>query len=236
MKRIYLFLFAYIAFNAASYAQSIDLKTQMIKPTAGTTWDAGQYYPFEIVVTVVSGNITPSDTLWYGFTDGSSIYGRTNLTKGAGDTVRFANSIGYGTGAQPRTNYKWCSWAFLRKGTKYPDPTSSNDSGCTTINVTNTTGIGDDVTAHAFKGVNTLNIVPNPSSAVISFDFTTYSSSAIDARVIDITGREVIKEILNNKNVGQETYTLDISSLIPGIYFIQVSQEENKAVGKLLKQ
>lgn len=235
MKKIYTLL-AVLAFAFSATAQ-IDLKTVMSKPTAGTTWDAGQFYPFEILVTVVSGNVTPTDTVFYTFTDGSKIYFRPGLTKGPGDTIQYKNNIGYGTGVTPKNNYKWCSWAFVRKGTVYTDPTHSNDTSCTTINITNTTGIGNDPSAkiQAENVSQQMVIVPNPASGIILLDYTSSSNATITAKVIDITGREVMSANFSAYS-GQKGYQLNVAALTPGMYFIKIGQEGRFATGKLIKE
>lgn len=237
MKKIYTLCLLALMPALSTFAQ-IDVKTQMLKPTAGTTWDAGQYYPFEIVVTIVSGSVAPADTVWYTFTDGSKIYGRTNLTKAAGDTVHFSNNIGYGTGVTPKSNYKWCAWAFVRKnGVKYTDPDATNDSGCTTINVTNTTSIGDDPYVSEIAKTAQLQISPNPASGFISFNYATVNGGEVKARVLNLIGQQVAGKSFGNATGKVNNYQLDISSLPAGIYIVEMNQENGThAIGRVIKQ
>ena len=79
-------------------------------------------------------------------------------------------------------------------------------------------------------------ITPNPANSTVSFDFTSKSNSEIVARVYDIAGRVVLTNNYGASFTGQQGFTLDISDLNSGMYFVEFRQEGYKAVGKLSKQ
>ena len=100
--------------------------------------------------------------------------------------------------------------------------------------ITPPTGIAELFTASAAG--QQLGISPNPASAAVDVDFTATSNSMIVARVYDLTGRVVLSKDYHKPAIGEKGFKLDIAALDNGTYFIEIRQDEYKAVGKLLKQ
>ena len=61
MKKIYSII-SMLFIGFAAQAQ-IDLKSTLIKPTAGTTVEATKSFAFDLTVQVASGSIAPADTV-----------------------------------------------------------------------------------------------------------------------------------------------------------------------------
>ncbi len=81
-----------------------------------------------------------------------------------------------------------------------------------------------------------LNIYPNPVSNVLHFNFETRKSGNIDIRVTNILGESV-----SEKQIAVETLhvtsLLDVKTLTPGIYFINISDADgNVSAKKFVKE
>lgn len=76
-----------------------------------------------------------------------------------------------------------------------------------------------------------LNIYPNPVSNVLTISgeqiFTNTS-----LKLIDVTGQVV----LQNENITGNKFAIDVSALVPGIYFLELTNGEQRLCKKLIKQ
>jgi hypothetical protein len=80
-----------------------------------------------------------------------------------------------------------------------------------------------------------VKIYPNPFTQNLNIEFDNGSAVLDEQQLIqitDITGRLV----LEHKISSQSLYSVDVSDLSAGIYFISIIQGSNKYVGKVLKQ
>lgn len=111
-----------------------------------------------------------------------------------------------------------------------------NNNGTPIDDDTNTNGIPDFLDDEVFLSVNSfgfgdLSVYPNPTSE----SFTVQSSHLVSETTIslyDIQGKMLFSEKMLPHN---GTLTMEVSSLENGVYFVEISSEENKAVKKLIK-
>jgi hypothetical protein len=100
---------------------------------------------------------------------------------------------------------------------------------------------GGDSTHYYFKtvlGINdrpftaeSLNIYPNPASTTITISMPTMPKRNTFMTIIDITGKEVLKFELKQKQT-----LLDLSGLSQGVYFVWVSNDRTVRLGRFVKQ
>ncbi len=80
-------------------------------------------------------------------------------------------------------------------------------------------------------GFSRLQLFPNPANQQITAIFKIPNVSAVNFRVLSVTG-----EALQNKRVkveaGAQQVELDISQLLPGIYFLEVTSGEERIIRK----
>jgi hypothetical protein len=78
-----------------------------------------------------------------------------------------------------------------------------------------------------------LNLYPNPSSQETTVEFNLIENSNVAVYVVDITGKELIRENLGTMVQGNHRTMLDVSNLAKGIYFVNISVNGNVTSKKL---
>ena len=73
-------------------------------------------------------------------------------------------------------------------------------------------------------------LYPNPSQNSVTISLSN-SSSEIKYQIIDYSGKIVRENLIQNS----KEFTIDISDLAKGLYFIKLKNDENNAIGKLIK-
>jgi hypothetical protein len=239
MKALFLILSA-LTFVHTSFAQrTIKFEVSLIYPAHGSSIEIGSTYTQEFVIKNLGpDSIKPTDTIGYGDPSialGSYVY-RLGYTKAVGDTIQIKRNIYFPAGT-PEFTDEYCVYAFAQNLT---DRLNFDTSGITfeDCNTVTLTKAGTSI-ENAIKESTTeelLNISPNPASAVVTFDFTSRGNSEIVAQLYDIAGRVVLSNNYGQSFAGQKGFTLDISTLNSGLYFVALRQGEYKAMGKLTKQ
>ncbi|MCH8317865.1 MAG: T9SS type A sorting domain-containing protein [Bacteroidetes bacterium] len=88
------------------------------------------------------------------------------------------------------------------------------DTAMVIITVTSPSGIQE-----AFSGVNML-VYPNPVTSQLNIRFSDKSVTNVDARIIDIRGKDVYKA--NGKSVNGQNLEIPVKNLENGIYFLRI--------------
>lgn len=96
------------------------------------------------------------------------------------------------------------------------------NSNMITITVSACTGINEVVNAGAYS------IYPNPTSGKLTIQAGVTKSTVINAEVIDAAGKLVLKQNLNF-SASENTQVISISNLANGLYFIKLTNSENKS-------
>jgi len=97
-------------------------------------------------------------------------------------------------------------------------------------NAYNPGNCADISTGEANVAPNTFNLFPNPAHDEVEIILST-SDMPNEISMTDITGREVLREVLTKSHL-----TLDVSMLIAGMYLIQTSMNGEVKTAKLVKQ
>ena len=72
-----------------------------------------------------------------------------------------------------------------------------------------------------------LRAFPNPAAHSVTLEFPLSQDAALNLQVVDLLGRSVLRKNLGNITHGNTIVPLDISSLSPGRYIIQILTQEN---------
>lgn len=111
----------------------------------------------------------------------------------------------------------------------YNDPNGSNDTACAQFTLKGpTTGILDANNAK----YATLNLYPNPASTSVNFDFVAGANETVNVKVIDVTGKVINSQLINNNFSNK--YTVDVTNVPNGVYFLDVTANDKKLRGKMV--
>lgn len=95
------------------------------------------------------------------------------------------------------------------------------------------TSIGDMIVPKTKVNITTY---PNPAQNTISVDYNFAANDNVILYIRDISGRTVSTKKLGHVIAGQHSYSVDISSLVPGIYTLELSGGEISGVAKFNKK
>jgi hypothetical protein len=135
--------------------------------------------------------------------------------------------------------YKFCDsvWVTSIASDVAMDTVLPNNYNCQTVPVvTKTTSVADVFTDASKEKTGSLTITPNPAGQLINVDFVARNKTEVVAEIYDLSGRMIISHRYGYPYTGQSGYSLDITSLQPGLYFITMKQEGVNMSGKLFKQ
>jgi len=118
-----------------------------------------------------------------------------------------------------------CDYVKIPNG---PLEIKENDTGCNSIEEVDSVclylSIGE------FKSFSEIKVYPNPSSSTITITTPTTPEKNTTLTMIDITGKEVLKfEITQKQNL------IDISGLTQGVYFARITNDKAVQVTKFIK-
>lgn len=94
------------------------------------------------------------------------------------------------------------------------------------VSVTSATGIND------FETNNSVKIYPNPAESMLFVDLSGHNSDVKALEIFDIAGRKISMDEMSKTMINQDKYQLDVSNLVPGIYYLQVVDASNQRMVK----
>jgi hypothetical protein len=77
-------------------------------------------------------------------------------------------------------------------------------------------------------------VYPNPAIDDVFVQVGLDESSVITVELIDQVGRTVISDNLGKINTGSVRHMLEVSSLAPGVYFVQVEAVNSSVTRKVI--
>lgn len=231
MKKLYSTLLL-AAITATTASAQINLKATISSPTNGQNAPVNTSFNLDFEFKNLGpASVLATDTLLYRFTgDGGNTYFRTGMVKNVGDTFKFSRALTVNSGSG---NSDVCVIGYVfRAGQRVETDTADNQT-CRTIHIQ---GLGvTNITEN--KAVRqAMNIVPNPASASIKLDFKAITNAPVVARVLDVTGREMLRQDYGMQYNGAENFNINISSLSPGMYMVELVQDNVRAVGRFIRK
>jgi len=151
-----------------------------------------------------------------------------NYEQGIGYTIEFTNSSSFGSsylwdfGNGNTSTQENPSFTFPFEGLYPTSLIVSNDCGSDTINVI------IDVLKLSTENLNSQSVVlyPNPAKDIITFKLENLEVQNISIRILDLTGRLLIKQLCENK----QQQVIDISNLRSGIYWIEFRTQKERLI------
>ena len=197
------------------------LPTDSIKIMTGAWFIAGLQANSVVTISATQRTIAPGayDTLTYGFRSGETRIQTYTLTVPNGTTIANAPHIIYGQ----RGTDIFESDSIVFNGNNLEGAAESNRTASTNF---------------SFKGLSinelkniALNVYPNPAQSTLNFTHNFNKATAATLKVIDLMGRTVNVEQYE-VNTGSKNFTLDISNLANGSYFVELTTAEDRGVTK----
>ena len=242
MKKRYTILALVMMFAIAATAQKkVNVKFTIENPASGSTIVLGSPFSQKVIATILGpGALAADDTLFMHdpFNNSGQIWYYLNNIKAVNDTIQFIKQYTPST-ANPNGPFNYCVYGYIRKGAATTNDSMLSTTPSQTCNMVNFQGGSVGITAaYLIEQSNTehLSVFPNPAFSTITLAYKAKNVSEVTARILDITGREVLIQNFGSAYIGQSGYQVDISNLGTGIYFIEVRQEGIRAVGRVSKK
>jgi hypothetical protein len=83
------------------------------------------------------------------------------------------------------------------------------------------------------KTVTNMQVIPNPTSNNTNLVFDMNTDAKVLVNVTDVTGK-IVKSIVTNANLGQNTVNINVNDLKAGIYFVSLNANNQKTTAKLI--
>lgn len=157
-------------------------------------------------------------------------------------TVTAADTAGAGVGAATVTatggtmpyNFLWSDGQTTPDATGLAagnyDVTVTDVNGCVVTTATVTIGFPTGITG--IEAFNSLEMFPNPTTGMVTFNVSLKSSSDLTITIYDVAGREITNFTSNNTMMITETF--DASTLAEGVYLVRFIAGEDGVVTKRL--
>lgn len=231
---------AFSAIGAHAQQRSCNMAITLISPAEGAVIPA--FAQFNVTVNIMNNgpsDLVQGDTVWY-HTPLMFEFSRLpfvlpqGIAMGQAGTVTLTsitNVEGSGTDEQKSFCVEVESSPTNDGAYKDPDFTDNRDCNMITQKAT-PTAIGDVNKNGKIK----LNLSPNPATGLVKMSFTTDKQINARLSVKDLSGREVLTKDMGKVNQGNAELAVDVASLVPGLYLLEIQGDGKRAVGKLVKQ
>lgn len=241
MKRIYLLVVLFVAFAANSFAQADLVLTHNVTTgkhfTAGDTGKDTISYSFKnlgpnalsvsdtIYIKTPLGayalSLPPVSSNWPGGLPKDSTAYWTNIV-----TLTPTSAI---TSSQNNVAFNWCDSIWAKSTSAIiADPVVSNNKVCNSTTITYWLTNVNDVAMS-----NTMSVYPNPATNNLTIKYNFGNSASANVIIRDVIGKAVYTKDLGKNLSGEKEVKLDISSLSSGVYFVELTANNNKIVNKI---
>jgi hypothetical protein len=227
---------------AAAQAQqaSCDMAVTLVSPAAGAVINA--YASYNITVTIKNNGpdaLSTGDTLYYNtpsmFALATAPYVLTqNIPPGNSATVTLTTSVNVNENTEDVTA-DYCVKVISKPTNDGPfiDPSLTNNTSCNSVTFK---PVGPTSVNELTQGRNSLKLYPNPANGTeIRLATGNNIAGAATVMIRDIAGRELSRQAVQVA-AHTESLQLDISGLVPGLYFVEVRQDKGRFSGRFVKQ
>jgi len=239
MKKVFILILIVIgSFPQKVCAQdSIDVEVVLTSPADQAILYLGQQINMNFYIRNLGPDqIQAGDFLIFQFTGLQSPVQLTmSSTKNVNDTAQV--SVSFTVNNAPPDPIEFCVAGIIARGTSViPDGDTSNNYDCNTITFVDGTNSVATIEASLVGNTVSLDIYPNPAKNIVRIAPQAKMTGASTVVVSDITGRQVKVHSFGRDQNANDGLQLDVSTLTPGIYFVELSNGNIKARGKFLVQ
>lgn len=155
-----------------------------------------------------------------------------------GDSLNWMDTLLANTVINPNSSFtksgnyrlRWCDSVWLKSSPADPafDTNLANNFVCDTPHATIwVTSVND------LDNSNSMSVYPNPARNNITIKYK-YNNSDAAIIIRSVTGQIMYRKNLGRNLVGEQTHNIDISTLSPGIYMIELDIDRRKTTSKLV--
>ena len=255
MKRIYLLMTLALGLSTAAQAQrSVDMQLISTYPTGGLVlvstdedpdmqadaWKVNDIAfefknngPDDVVVDdtvklgfvlfqqIVSLNvagingITAGNSGFWGVDDIDFIYNADNITESGASTEQICDTL----------------WLVDVNSAVVPDPSIANNQNCQTVTFNSWFLNVNDV-----NSANGFSLFPNPAATKLNLLSTFNNAKNANVVIRDVVGKTVFTQNLGTNLNGQQSFVLDISNFVTGMYVIELNVDGNRITRQIQVQ
>ena len=199
--KLFLVLITFLPSILFAQTRSIDLQAVMTQPPNGDTIVAGQSFSYHLYIKNNGPDTVQSfDTLYAEFSGSGGIIEYTNALIPPGDSIEILNSNASVSNTGSGT---LCLETHMVEN-NVTDPDSLNNTVCDTVFFVNPTDVA------AIQGGSVLfKIYPNPATSFVILTCMSEEESDMNVRIIDISGREVLRHNYGKMQQGKNDLKLD---------------------------
>ncbi|MFA9391746.1 MAG: T9SS type A sorting domain-containing protein [Prolixibacteraceae bacterium] len=111
-----------------------------------------------------------------------------------------------------------------------PDTTSTEIIDTTSTEVVDTTGVG----IYTMEQLSDLKVFPNPAQNLVTVQYSLQKDAKMQFTLVDMTGRVVMKNEMEKRFSGLNSFNLDISHVHKGIYFLNLTSATYNSTIKMI--
>ncbi|NUM31973.1 MAG: T9SS type A sorting domain-containing protein [Bacteroidetes bacterium] len=228
MKNILTILLLFITVAAFSQ-RSCDMEGKMVSPSNGQLIKAQQvfnlHYEFK---NLGPDNLHTGDTIfWYLSINNVLVNGtlmgsvlNKDIMKDSSIVFKYPNfALNFG---QEVSNANFCAGFIIQKriaGLKeVSDPNTSNNNGCTTVNMSADAKTIGNINALATN----VNASPNPAKEYVEISYELINPNTVSLSLYDLNGKVVISTENDKQTAGSNSIKLNTSELQSGLYFYEL--------------
>ena len=153
----------------------------------------------------------------------SNIYLPTKTTDPMRSNGMFTYTIKTNSGLPIGTQFRNRASIYFDYNPPVTTNTTLNTLGASTTAVNNTT----------IEKVNSFSVYPNPANMSFSAQINSTSATTAEMYISDITGKILMTKTIAMQK-GTQTISTDVSLLAPGMYFVNVNQDDKTQTAKLV--
>jgi hypothetical protein len=226
--------------SAQAQQASCDMAVTLVSPAAGAVVNA--YATYNITVTIKNNGpdaLETGDTLYYNtpsmFALATAPYVLTqDIPSGNSATITLTSAVNVNENTEDVTT-DYCVKVLSKPTNDGPfvDPNLNNNSSCNSVTFK---PVGPTSVNELQQGRNSLKLFPNPVNGTeIRLATGNKIAGAATVMIRDIAGRELSRQVLQIAS-NTENVRLDVSRLVPGLYFVEIHQEQGRFSGRFVKQ
>jgi hypothetical protein len=236
MKKLFTFLFLAVSVTCLNAQRHADLLVTQVNTTGTVTSNVAFNMDCKIK-NLGPDAVRSTDSINVYLVINNTLYqtiGKSFYAAWAVNEERQVNILSNFKLTGPQGQFNICSFAYLfnRSTDSISDPSINNNIGCNMVNFVWGAGVQPGTANLTLEGINAY---PNPAVNQTKLTYSLGNTAAVKISVKDMTGREVLQVMNEEKTAGQYEENLDLSALKTGVYLVEYQVGDKSYTTKLVK-